>query len=57
MINQVEMQLQDESGNWRTMAVTTNGIQQTMARMDGVTRQFPGALEPQDSPGVLFNLR
>lgn len=43
MINHVEIQLQDESGNWRTMAVTINDSQQIKARMDEVKQQFPAS--------------
>jgi hypothetical protein len=39
----VEVQVQDESGNWRTMAVTVNVSAIIRARMEEVQRQFPGA--------------
>jgi hypothetical protein len=41
MIDQVEIQLLDESGNWRTMAATVNVSAIIRARMDEVKRQFP----------------
>jgi hypothetical protein len=41
--DQVEVQLQDESGNWRTMAVTVNISAIIRTRMEEVQRQFPGA--------------
>ena len=41
MIDQVEIQLQDDIGNWRTMAVTVNVSAIIRARMDEVKRQFP----------------
>ena len=43
MIDQVEIQLQDESGNWRTMAVTVNVSAIIRARMEEAQRQFPEA--------------
>ena len=43
MIDQVEIQLQDESGNWRTMVVTVNESAIIRARTDELKRQFPGA--------------
>ena len=41
MIDQVEIQRLDKSGNWRTMAVTVNVSAIIRARMDEVKRQFP----------------
>ncbi len=43
MTDCVEVQLQDESGNWRTMAVNVDVSAIIRARMDEVKRQFPGA--------------
>jgi hypothetical protein len=37
----IEVQLQDQSGNWRTMAVTVNVSAIIRARMEEVQRQFP----------------
>ena len=57
MIDQVEIQLQDESGNWRTMAVTVNDSQQIRARTDEVKRQFPsGRIRAVDARGRLVDL-
>ena len=43
MISHVEIQLQEESGNWRTMAVTINDSQQIRVPIDEVKRQFPSS--------------
>lgn len=43
MDHAVEVQLQDESENRRTMAVTVNVSAIIRARMEEVQRQFPGA--------------
>ena len=56
MIDQVEIQLQDESGNWRTMAVTVNVSAIIRARMDEVKRQFPnGKVRAVDASGRLVD--
>ncbi len=41
MNDSIEVQLQDQSGNWRTMAVTVNVSAIIRARMEEVQRQFP----------------
>ena len=57
MIDQVKIQLQDESGNWRTMAVTVNVSAIIRARMDEVKRQFPnGRFRAVDANGRLVDL-
>ena len=57
MIDQVEIQLQDESGNWRTMAVTVNVSAIIRARMDELKRQFPnGRVRAVDSAGRMVEL-
>ncbi len=43
MTDSIEFQLQDESGNWRTMAITVNVSAIIRTRMEEVQRQFPGA--------------
>ena len=56
MIDQVEIQLQDDSGNWRTMAVTVNVSAIIRARMDEVKRQFPnGRVRAVDASGRMVN--
>jgi hypothetical protein len=40
MNDSVEVQLQDESGNWRTMAVTVNVSAIIRTKMEEVQRQF-----------------
>ena len=56
MIDQVEIQLQDDSGNWRTMAVTVNVSAIIRARMDEVKRQFPnGKVRAVDASGRLVD--
>ncbi len=57
MDSYVEVQLQDENGNWRTMAVTINDSQQIKARMDEVKRQFPGVrVRAVDRDGRLLDI-
>ena len=57
MIDQVEIQLQDESGNWRTMAVTVNVSAIIRARMDELKRQFPnGRVRAVDANGRVVDL-
>ena len=57
MIDQVEIQLLDENGNWRTMAVTVNDSQQIRARMDEVKRQFPSSrVRAVDAGGRLVDV-
>ena len=56
MIDQVEIQLQDESGNWRTSAVTVNISAIIRARMDEVKRQFPnGRVRAVDGDGRMVD--
>ena len=43
MVDQVELQLADEIGNWQTIAMTVNVSAIIRARMDVAKRQFPGA--------------
>ena len=57
MIVQIEIQLLDESGNWRTMAVTANVSAIIRARMDEVKRQFPnGRIRAVVSDGRMVDL-
>jgi hypothetical protein len=57
MIDQVEIQLQDESGNWRTMAATVNVSAIIRARMGEVKRQFPnGRVRAVDRDGRVVDL-
>ena len=57
MINQVEIQLQDENWNWRTMAVTVNVSAIIRARMDEVKRQYTnGRVRAVDGGGRLVDL-
>jgi hypothetical protein len=57
MNDSVEVQLQDESGNWRTMAVTVNVSAINRARMEEVQRQFPGSrVRAVDREGRLLDM-
>lgn len=57
MTNHIEIQLQDESRNWRTMAVTVNVSAIIRARMDEVKRQFPSnRVRAVDAGGRLVDL-
>jgi hypothetical protein len=57
VIEQVEIQLQGESGNWRTMAVTVNVTAIIRTGMEEVQRQFPGArVRAVDRGGRLLDL-
>ena len=56
IIDQVEIQLLDENGNWRTMAVTANVSAIIRARMDELKRQFPnGRVRAVDGGGRLVD--
>ena len=56
MNDQVEVQLQDSSGNWRTVAVTVNVCAMIRRRMEEVQRQFPGVrVRAVDRDGRLFD--
>ena len=41
-MNQVQIQLQDTSGNWRTYHVTLNNSQMILSEMTQLANQFPG---------------
>ena len=57
MIDQVKIQLQDESGNWITMAVSVNVSAIIRARMDELKRQFPnGKVRAVDDGGQVVDL-
>ena len=57
MIDQVKIQLQDESGNWITMAVTVNVSAIISARMDELKQQFPnGRVRAVDANERLVDL-
>jgi len=57
MNDSVEVQLQDESGNWRTMAVTVNVSAIIRARMEEVQRQFPRSrVRAVDREGRLLDM-
>ena len=40
-MNDVDIQVQDPSGNWRTYAITVNDSQMILARMKELARTFP----------------
>ncbi len=57
MNDSVEVQLQDESGNWRTMAVTVNVSAIIRTRMEEVQRQFPSSrVRAADGGGRVVDL-
>ncbi len=57
MNDSVEVQVQDESGNWRTTAVTVNVSAIIRARKAEVQRQFPGArVRAVDRDGRLLDM-
>jgi len=42
MDQQVQIQLQDITGNWRTYNVTLNNSQMVLSEMKQLSNQFPG---------------
>ena len=57
MIDHIEIQLLDESGNWRTMVITLNISAMIRARMEEVQRQFPASgVRAEDAGGGLVDL-
>lgn len=53
----IEIQIQDESGNWRTMAATINDSQVIRARMNEVKSQHPNSrVRAVDGNGRLVDL-
>ncbi len=57
MNDSVEVQLQDESENWRTMAVTVNASAIIRTRMEEVQRQFLGVrIRAVDRDGRLLDM-
>ena len=42
-MSDVQIQMQDSGGNWRTYAITQNNSQMIILRMRELQRQFPNA--------------
>ena len=56
-MNDVEIQLQDESGNWRTYLITINNSQMIHLRMKELKNQHPDRrVRALDSNGRLVDM-
>lgn len=56
-MDQVQIQLQDESGNWRTYSITNNNDLLIISAMEALKSQYPSRrIRAIDKRGMLLNI-